>query len=231
MFEHIVPCGIRDRGVTSMARGARSTASRCASRRPRGRALRARRSRYADVDRHDVAWQRGPGPRRSDGRHVRSRSSREAAGVDARPGPDGRRVPASSKRLVRDHDLHTVCEEAGCPNIYECWSDRTATFMILGDRCTRACGFCLVDTRKPLAVDDRRAPTGRRRDRDARARARGDHVRRARRPPRRRRVGVRGDRRRGPGDEPRHRGRAADLRLQGRRGVAADDLRCRAPMC
>ena len=57
------------------------------------------------------------------------------------------------KRLVRDLDLHTVCEEAGCPNIYECWSDRTATFMILGDRCTRACGFCLVDTRKPLAVD------------------------------------------------------------------------------
>ena len=54
---------------------------------------------------------------------------------------------------MRDLDLHTVCEEAGCPNIYECWADRTATFMILGDRCTRACGFCLVDTRKPLAVD------------------------------------------------------------------------------
>jgi lipoic acid synthetase len=57
------------------------------------------------------------------------------------------------KRLVRDLDLHTVCESAGCPNIFECWADRTATFMILGDRCTRACGFCLVDTRKPLAVD------------------------------------------------------------------------------
>ena len=57
------------------------------------------------------------------------------------------------KKLVRGLDLHTVCEEAGCPNIYECWADRTATFMILGDRCTRACGFCLVDTRKPLAVD------------------------------------------------------------------------------
>ena len=54
---------------------------------------------------------------------------------------------------MRSLDLHTVCEEAGCPNIYECWSDRTATFMILGDRCTRACGFCQVDTRKPLAVD------------------------------------------------------------------------------
>jgi lipoic acid synthetase len=46
-----------------------------------------------------------------------------------------------------------VCEEAGCPNIYECWSERTATFMILGDRCTRACGFCLVDTRRPLPLD------------------------------------------------------------------------------
>jgi lipoic acid synthetase len=58
-----------------------------------------------------------------------------------------------TKRLVRQLDLHTVCEEAGCPNIYECWADRTATFMILGDRCTRACGFCLVDTRKPLPLD------------------------------------------------------------------------------
>ena len=46
-----------------------------------------------------------------------------------------------------------MCEEAGCPNIYECWSQRTATFMILGDRCTRACGFCLVDTRQPFPID------------------------------------------------------------------------------
>jgi lipoic acid synthetase len=59
----------------------------------------------------------------------------------------------ATRRLVRDLDLHTVCEEAGCPNIYECWADGTATFMILGERCTRACGFCLVDTRHPLAVD------------------------------------------------------------------------------
>jgi lipoic acid synthetase len=57
------------------------------------------------------------------------------------------------KNMMRGLDLHTVCEEAGCPNIYECWADRTATFMILGDRCTRACGFCLVDTRRPLALD------------------------------------------------------------------------------
>jgi len=46
-----------------------------------------------------------------------------------------------------------VCEEAGCPNIPECWNDGTATFMINGERCTRACGFCLVDTRRPDAVD------------------------------------------------------------------------------
>jgi lipoic acid synthetase len=45
-----------------------------------------------------------------------------------------------------------VCEEAGCPNIYECWADGTATFMINGDRCTRACGFCQVDTRHPLPL-------------------------------------------------------------------------------
>jgi len=47
----------------------------------------------------------------------------------------------------------TVCEEAGCPNIYECWGAGTATFMINGERCTRACGFCLVDTRHPLPLD------------------------------------------------------------------------------
>ncbi len=53
------------------------------------------------------------------------------------------------KQTVRDLGLVTVCEEAGCPNLSECWADGTATFMILGERCTRACGFCLVDTRKP----------------------------------------------------------------------------------
>jgi lipoic acid synthetase len=54
---------------------------------------------------------------------------------------------------MRSLDLVTVCEEAGCPNIFECWADGTATFMINGERCTRACGFCLVDTRHPLALD------------------------------------------------------------------------------
>jgi lipoic acid synthetase len=57
------------------------------------------------------------------------------------------------KKTVRDLGLVTVCEEAGCPNLSECWSSGTATFMVLGERCTRACGFCLVDTRKPQPAD------------------------------------------------------------------------------
>jgi lipoic acid synthetase len=55
--------------------------------------------------------------------------------------------------LVEGLRLHTVCQEARCPNIYECWNDRTATFMILGDVCTRRCGFCAVATGRPGAVD------------------------------------------------------------------------------
>ena len=57
------------------------------------------------------------------------------------------------KSLMNEHSLNTVCEEARCPNIYECWDSRTATVMILGDICTRSCGFCSVKTGKPLNVD------------------------------------------------------------------------------
>ncbi len=57
------------------------------------------------------------------------------------------------RSTARSLSLTTVCEEAGCPNIFECWNEGTATFMLLGERCTRACGFCLVDTRKPAPVD------------------------------------------------------------------------------
>ena len=56
--------------------------------------------------------------------------------------------------LMRDHRLNTVCEEAGCPNIGECWSQRHATMMIMGDTCTRACSFCNVRTGQPAALDD-----------------------------------------------------------------------------
>ncbi len=61
---------------------------------------------------------------------------------------------ADVKRLVRRKQLHTVCEEARCPNIGECWESRTATFMILGDVCTRRCMFCAVAKGNPIAVDE-----------------------------------------------------------------------------
>jgi len=69
--------------------------------------------------------------------------------VKANMGPEYRALKATMRQL----DLVTVCEEAGCPNIFECWADGTATFMINGERCTRACGFCLVDTRHPMDLD------------------------------------------------------------------------------
>jgi lipoyl synthase len=98
---------------------------------------------------------------------ARTRGRLDDAGVDGATAvsiserkPEWMRVKAvmtpeykDLKRTMRSLDLVTVCEEAGCPNIYECWSSGTATFMVLGERCTRACGFCLVDTRKPLAAD------------------------------------------------------------------------------
>src|ERR1700744_5768375 len=101
------------------------------------------------------------------------------------------------KTLVSREGLHTVCEEAGCPNIFECWEDREATFLIGGDQCTRRCDFCQIDTGKPQPLDEgepRRGAAagggvgGREgaevRDRDRRG---------ARRPARRRRVAVRAD--------------------------------------
>jgi lipoic acid synthetase len=64
-------------------------------------------------------------------------------------GPQYRELQA----LVKDEDLHTVCQEAGCPNIFECWEDREATFLIGGDQCTRRCDFCQIDTGKPADFD------------------------------------------------------------------------------
>jgi lipoic acid synthetase len=168
MFGHIVPCGI-DKPVTSLAaEGLRVELRDVAD-------AVARRAADAwtggALERQDVAWRhrpedlaafsRGEGP----GLAVRLSSRLEAAGVtgglaiterkpewlraNVRLGPDVLRV----KRTMRDLRLVTVCEEAGCPNLSECWADGTATFMILGERCTRACGFCLVDTRHPEAPD------------------------------------------------------------------------------
>jgi lipoic acid synthetase len=78
----------------------------------------------------------------------------------APPKPDWIRVKApvsagflATQTIVRAHALHTVCEEAGCPNIGECWEQKHATFMIMGDTCTRACAFCNVKTGLPGALD------------------------------------------------------------------------------
>ena len=251
MFDHIVPCGIRDRGVTSMARVLGDA--------PDMHAVVDRVvARFAEAFEHDR--RRPPGRRVAASRPTTSRRSPRRArpatfrcgcsGGWPRPAwsprsirtarrPEWMRVRArfddgylELKKLVRDLDLHTVCEEAGCPNIYECWADRTATFMILGDRCTRACGFCLVDTRKPLARRPRRAATGRRRG-APRSASRTSVIT----------CVARDDLADGGasvfaatvdairGDEPGHRGRAADLRLQGRRRVARHDLRRRGPTC
>jgi lipoyl synthase len=67
----------------------------------------------------------------------------------ARMGPEYREL----QQLVKSEDLHTVCQEAGCPNIFECWEDREATFLIGGDSCTRRCDFCQIDTGKPADFD------------------------------------------------------------------------------
>ncbi|MDQ2754165.1 MAG: lipoyl synthase, partial [Actinomycetota bacterium] len=183
-FSHIVPCGITDKGVTSLA-----VEGVAVSMRQVADAVIAKAGEvwgYAQVERQDVAWRlssrdlapfsRGEGPGSPVGmgaaaaprpEPVRLLGRLAEAGVDPSGGlgvderkPDWLRVKArmgdeyrSLKKTMRSLDLVTVCEEAGCPNIYECWADGTATFMINGDRCTRACGFCLVDTRKPLPAD------------------------------------------------------------------------------
>jgi lipoic acid synthetase len=67
----------------------------------------------------------------------------------AKMGPEYREL----KRLVKDEGLHTVCQEAGCPNIFECWEDREATFLIGGEQCTRRCDFCQIATGKPADFD------------------------------------------------------------------------------
>ncbi|MBW7460787.1 lipoyl synthase, partial [Paenibacillus sepulcri] len=79
---------------------------------------------------------------------------------NAMPKPDWLRIKlttggnyAEIKDMMRSKTLHSVCEEARCPNIYECWANRTATFMILGDICTRACRFCAVKTGLPTELD------------------------------------------------------------------------------
>jgi lipoyl synthase len=170
MFDHIVPCGIRDKGVTSLARLLGPSAPSMSEVLDTVVFRFAERFGYHDLERQDVSrHEKGMVPTSLTApseEPVRLLGRLADAGVQApEPDPEFRkpewmRVRADlgvgyrdTKRVMRSLALNTVCEEAGCPNIYECWADRTATFMILGERCTRACGFCLVDTRKPMPLD------------------------------------------------------------------------------
>ena len=170
-FDAIVPCGIRDRGVTSLAAEGLDVTMRDVADAVASRA--AARWGTAGVERQDVAWRApagDPGPPARPappGTPVRLMGRLAAAGVDASASvalgerkPPWLRAPArmgapfrALQHDLRERRLTTVCEEAGCPNIFECWGAGTATFMLNGDRCTRACGFCLVDTRRPEALD------------------------------------------------------------------------------
>ena len=109
---------------------------------------------------------------------TRARAIRKRRTGRIRPAkkPDWIRVKApvspgyfATQKLMRDNGLHTVCEEAGCPNIGECWEKKHATFMIMGDTCTRACAFCNVKTGLPGALDASEPDACRRGDRQTRA--------------------------------------------------------------
>jgi lipoic acid synthetase len=180
-FGRIVPCGIADKAVTSLAAEGAHVSLRAVAE----VLIRHAARRWApdgQLERQDVAWGRavvdsedaaafatpvslGAPNSRPPGERVRVRLRQAGVDVDSSVPARSRkppwlRVPAhmgeeflALRRTVRGLGLVTVCEEAGCPNIFECWADGTATFMINGDRCTRACGFCLVDTRRPLPID------------------------------------------------------------------------------
>lgn len=158
-FKAIVPCGISDKPVASLTSLGLSLTS-LEVENMLGEELErvlGGAARVASVDRSVATI--------SDERPLIRRLRR--AGVDPDAGlalntrkPEWLRIEArmgseyqSLRKLTEDLRLVTVCEEAGCPNIYECWAAGTATFMVNGERCTRACGFCLVDTRKPMPID------------------------------------------------------------------------------
>ncbi len=169
MSTNIVPCGIDEYPVTSIAaEGIEISMHEFTDVVARHAALK-----WGDgeMERQDVAWKqtpddlsafsRGEGP----GQPVRMLGRLARAGVEdsiplserkpdwIRPHVKHGEEVLNLKKTLRDLSLVTVCEEAGCPNLSECWNDGTATFMVLGERCTRACGFCLIDTQKPEAPD------------------------------------------------------------------------------
>ena len=165
MRQHIVPCGVAEYPVTSLREEGIDVSMqdvvKIVSR------LAIERWGGGEAEQQEVAWvhrpedlsrfSRGEGP----GEPVRMLGRLADAGVDGgvdlserkpewlRPKVQIGTEVLKIKRTLSELKLVTVCEEAGCPNLSECWKDGTATFMVLGERCTRACGFCLVDTRKP----------------------------------------------------------------------------------
>ena len=197
-FDQMVPCGIEDKAVTSMAAEGLDVSMKEVVDALLVRA-EAQWAAESGVQREDVVWRqrvedltpfsRGEGPGETSGTknapmleavpsveaeaddaHLEGTSVRltgrlaeagvttglqissrkpEWMRVKADMGPEYRRL----KGVMKSLDLVTVCEEAGCPNIFDCWNDGTATFMVCGERCTRKCGFCLVDTRHPEGLD------------------------------------------------------------------------------
>jgi lipoic acid synthetase len=169
MRQHIVPCGVSEYPVTSLKEEGINVSTQDVAKIVSRLAIE--RWGGGEADLQEVAWifrpedlsrfSRGEGP----GEPVRMLARLADAGVDGgvslferkpewlRPKVQIGAEVLGIKRTLRDRQLVTVCEEAGCPNLSECWRDGTATFMVLGERCTRACGFCLVDTRKPGLPD------------------------------------------------------------------------------
>jgi lipoic acid synthetase len=158
-FKAIVPCGIADKPVASLTTLGLDVRSQEVEERL-GIELDERMggpARVARVDRSAATTS----SERPLLRRLRKAGVDPDAGLSIRARkPEWLRLAAhmgnefqSLRTLTEDLRLVTVCEEAGCPNIFECWSAGTATFMVNGERCTRACGFCLIDTRKPLALD------------------------------------------------------------------------------
>ncbi len=177
MFENIVPCGISDKAVTSvLAEGITTSLHEVVDLvEKKAAAFMAEVSQDSDIviSRQDVAWkntsivgQKNLIPKLAS-KHLTTRlneafssSSEPVKWIETKRKPPWLRakfnIGQEYKELrstLKGFDLATVCEEAGCPNIYECWNQGTATFMINGTRCTRACAFCLVDTRRPLELD------------------------------------------------------------------------------
>ena len=150
MFDNIVPCGIRDKAVTSLRAEGIDAPMRAVVDAIAARATA--RWGSGGWERADVSWHVPGAVHEGAGEHnVVAIDAPKPPWVKARVriGDDYLRL----KKTMRDLSLVTVCEEAGCPNIFECWADGTATFMLNGEQCTRACGFCLVDTSKPRPID------------------------------------------------------------------------------